>query len=374
MYDEIIRLLHKEKLYLAGPECFYTNGYTLWDSMKKKAEYYGFQVTMPSDNPVDLTHEDLRENAKAIFENCARCMNESTAILVDLEAFRGAEPDGGSIFELGMAYARGIRCYGYTRDKRATVWKHQGVSLRDGVVCGIDGKQLPYQDIPFAPSIFGSSKIIEGSLDDCLGLLMIDIEQENKVMRSTPKSAETEIPEKHDRPVVYLASTVRYDPDAGKKLQEMKQLCQEYGYDVLTPLDRAAGEEMGENPYQLAAQQFYRFQKHVRSCDIILADLNDFRGHEPSCDVSFECGMGYQLGKKLFGYMRDTSKMRERIPNYGRDREYRDECGRNAEDFDYPINLMFAGSMPIIKADCFKQAVDEMHRVLKSQAKEGIAL
>lgn len=30
MYDWQVKLFSKEKLYLAGPECFYTNGYTLW--------------------------------------------------------------------------------------------------------------------------------------------------------------------------------------------------------------------------------------------------------------------------------------------------------------------------------------------------------
>ena len=58
-----------------------------------------------------------------------------------------------------------------------------------------------------------------------------------------------------------------------------------------------------DNPYEVAAQLFNRYQQHVRDCDIVLANLNDFRGYEPSNDVSFECGMGYQLGKKLFGYM-----------------------------------------------------------------------
>ena len=34
MYDWQVKLFSKEKLYLAGPECFYTNGYTLWDAMR----------------------------------------------------------------------------------------------------------------------------------------------------------------------------------------------------------------------------------------------------------------------------------------------------------------------------------------------------
>jgi len=369
MYDETAKLFSREKLYLAGPECFYSNGYTLWEAMRKKAEYYGFCVTMPSDNPVDLTHEDLRENANAIFQNCAKCINESTAIIVDLETFRGSEPDGGSIYELGMAYARGIRCYAYTRDRRAMTWKHQGVTIKGGEVRDIDGRVLPYQDIPFAPTIFGSCKILEGTFDDCLQLLMIDIEEENKngILGICTTQRAKLGPRVNEKPLIYLAGPERYDPDAAERYRKMKQICEGYGYDVLTPIDRARNETVviEGNPFQRAAIQFYRYTQHVRDCDIILANLNDFRGYEPNNDVSFECGMGYQLGKKLIGYMDSTTIMKKRIPNYGAEREYRDECGRNAENFDYPINLMFSGSMPILEASCFEDVMRQAADLLE---------
>ena len=309
MYDEALRLFEKETLYIAGPECFYTNGYTLWNAMRLQAEYYGFRVVMPSDNPLDLTHEDLRKNADEIFRNCARCMNESTAILVDLEAFRGSEPDGGSIFELGMAYARGLRCYGFTRDKRSIVWKQQGVSLQDGAVRDAGGRVLPYPDLPFSPAIFGSCKILEGSFQDCLGLLALDIEQENKdrVLRPSVPVREELPPLRNQRPAVYLAGPARYDQDAEAEYAGWKRLCREYGFDAITPLDPARGEPeaAGENLYQRAARQFYRLQRHVRDCDIVLADLNDFRGFEPSTDVSFECGMGWKKALRLYGRHQD---------------------------------------------------------------------
>ena len=369
MYDDALRLFEKETLYIAGPECFYTNGYTLWNAMRLQAEYLGFRVVMPSDSPLDLSHEDLRKNADEIFRNCAKCMNDSTAILVDLEAFRGSEPDGGSIFELGMAYARGLRCYGFTRDKRSIVWKRQVISLRDGAVRDAGGQVLPYPDLPFSPAVFGACKILEGSFQDCLGLLTLDIEQEQKdrVLRPSVPMQKDLPPLRKERPVIYLAGPERYNQDAEAEYAERKRLCREYGFDAVTPLDPARGEpeDAGENLYQRAAGQFYRLQRHVRDCDMILANLNDFRGFEPSTDVSFECGMGFQLGKKLFGYMNDTRIMKERVPNYGSQREYRDECGRNAENFDYPINLMFSSSMPIFKAASFEEALVQMAAALK---------
>ena len=164
MYDWQVKLFSKERLYLAGPECFYTNGYTLWDAMRRKAEYNGFGVTMPSDNQLDMSSPDLRDHAKAIFQNCANCMNESTAILVDLENFRGAEPDGGSIYELGMAYARGMRCYAYTRDKRALTWKVQGAHLNNGIVCGQITSHCPMRNCRSLRPLWARAKSLRAIL------------------------------------------------------------------------------------------------------------------------------------------------------------------------------------------------------------------
>ena len=58
----------------------------------------------------------------------------------------------------------------------------------------------------------------------------------------------------------------------------------------------------------------------VRSCDAVIADLSDYRGYECSNDVGFECGMGFEMGKKLFAYMRDARPCIEKIPTSGRGR------------------------------------------------------
>ena len=78
-----------------------------------------------------------------------------------------------------------------------------------------------------------------------------------------------------------------------------------------------------------------------------------------------EAWMRKSVIRCLFGYMDDVTRMRERIPNYGETREFRDECGRNAENFDYPINLMFSGSMPIFENSSFEAVVKQMAEALK---------
>lgn len=363
-------MTQNECIYIAGPECFYTDGPAQLNAMRRLSEAYGFSVSLPNDNPLKLDHEDLRLNANAIFHNCANSMNISTTIICDLEFYRGADVDGGSIYEIGMAYARGMRCYGYTRDKRAMKWKYQGYSLRDGIPYDRKGRVLPYYDLPFSPNVIGSTKIIEGDYYACFHALQTDLEEERKQRAAheqyVPASPRKTL-ENATKPVIFLAGPERYDLDAKAQYAAMCELCRSYGLHPITPLDDAPGVPTvdADDPYTRAYQIFNKNQQHVRNCDILLANLNDFHGWEPESDTSFECGMAYQLGKKLYGYMNQLTRMRERVPNLGIDYGWRDLCGCNVENFDYPINLMFSSSMPIFQGT-FESAVKMVVEDLKS--------
>lgn len=359
----------KESIYIAGPECFYTNGYPHWHALRARAEMLGFQVTMPNDTALDLTHEDLRKNADAIFQSCCDSMNATTAIIVDLEFYRGPDVDGGSIYEMGMAYARGCRCYGYTRDLRDMRFKYQGVTLREQAAYDRKGRVLPYGDLPFSPNVIGCCKIVEGDFDDALRLLTLDITQERKASglgAVVPSPVHEAVLPEQSSPVLLLSGPQRYDSNAQEYYAQIKAVYEAKGFHVLTPLDGAPGitPYMGEDPYAKAAYTFAVNCAHVRACDAVLADLNDFHGWEPDSDTSFECGMAFQLGKALCGCMDDTRKMIDRIPHFGAQREFRDHCGCNAENFDYPINLMFASSMPVLegRAETLADRVSEVVR------------
>lgn len=358
-----------ENIYIAGPMCFYKNGYPQWYVMRDLARVKGFNVSLPNEVQLEMDPYDLRKNGDAIFGNCVNCMNASTAIICNLEFYRGADVDGGSIYEVGMAYAKGAHCYGYTRDKRPMVWKYQGGLLQKDGLFDRKGRPLPYSNLPFSPNIIGSMKIVEGDFDDCLQVFALDREEERKKsggqIQNEPKRQEKTLPNV-GKPVVYLAGQERYALDAEQKYAEMKAVCASVGFYAIAPTDEAPGvlPVVSDDPYVLAYHIFDRQQQHVRNCDIILADLNDFHGWEPDSDTAFECGMGFQLGgKKLYGYMDDIRYMIERVPNFGVENEYRDACGCNAENFDYPINIMFASSMTIVRGgfeDALQRAVQDM--------------
>lgn len=347
-------MFEQEKIYIAGPECFYTGGFTILNAMRRRVESLGMGVTLPNDHPLDMENPDLQKRADSIFADLKIVMNETTAIVADLESYRGSEPDSGTIYEIGMAYARGIRCYGYTRDKRPLAWKDQKYVMQNGKVYDEHGKPAPYKELPFSPCIIGSTKIVEGDFDDCLKMLMTDIEEDYKLVAKRGykvDEASYGAVIKNPRPLVYLSGPERYDEDAEKRYEVMKEICSRFGMDACSPLDLAEGvvKVESDNPYTRAANLFDNYQQQVRNCDLIVANLNDYRGYECSNDVGFECGMGFQLRKSLYGYMDDTKPMKYRVPHLGEEYEFRDMSGCNVENFDYPLNLMFGCSMELFR-------------------------
>ena len=47
-------MFEKEKIYIAGPECFYQGGPDILNAMRRRAESLGFGVTLPNEHPLDI--------------------------------------------------------------------------------------------------------------------------------------------------------------------------------------------------------------------------------------------------------------------------------------------------------------------------------
>jgi len=170
-------------------------------------------------------------------------MNLTTCIIANLENYRGCVPDGGTVYEMGMAYAKGARLYGFTRDKRPERMKYGNAMYKGNELYDIEGRVLPHKELPFGPCIVGSTKIIEGNFTDALNMLKADIEEDSKlkasrnifIMDAEPAPTVSPI----DKPRVYLSTFERYDNDAKTKLDEMKKICDKYGFIAISPLEDA---------------------------------------------------------------------------------------------------------------------------------------
>lgn len=346
----------KERLYIAGPECFYPRGYSLWWAQRKLAEYYGIQVVLPTDTNLKLNNKDLRLNAKEIFDDLIVQVNKTTAIIADLDSFRGCEPDGGTVFELGWICSKKGRMYGYSRDCRSIVTKNQKASIVKGIVIDEYGNPHPYADLPFCPSIVASTKIIEGSFNEALKMYISDLDEERKYGKAPVKELKVKIPLRKN---VYIASAKRYEKNATEYFSSLKRAFEKERISIVTPIDSLPEFPVPqtEDPFKLAAWRFKTNLALLNAADIIVADLSDYRGFEPNNDVAFECGYAYGKGKKCFACMPDIRTMQQRIPQR---LEGGDIAGNVVENFDLPINLMFGTYF-----DIRKSSVLEMVPVVK---------
>ncbi len=142
---------------------------------------------------------------------------------------------------------------------------------------------------------------------------------------------------------IYLAGFDVFYPDAVQRGQAMKEACAQYGFCGLYPLDNEADD---------VHEIFEGNKALIRSADLVLANLNPFRGHEMDSGTAFEIGYAHALGKELWGYLDDGRTMREKLGET-------DANGCSVENFGHPLNLMIAECTHIVQGDffdCLKQA------------------
>ncbi|NLC36749.1 MAG: nucleoside 2-deoxyribosyltransferase, partial [Alcaligenaceae bacterium] len=87
---------------------------------------------------------------------------------------------------------------------------------------------------------------------------------------------------------IYLAGFDVFRPDAVAHGEQLKMLCNKYGYAGQYPLDKRVPRNL---PPQEQARWICRNNLEVlRKCDLVVANLNPFRGSEPDSGTVFEVG------------------------------------------------------------------------------------
>ena len=151
-------------------------------------------------------------------------------------------------------------------------------------------------------------------------------------------------------PKAYLAGTEIFYPDSKQTQEKYHALCEKYGIIGFYPEDVAPEDEYKEyvkkddSLHEMEMQLFTHDLKHIKRTDIIIANLNDYRGNEPDSGTAVECGMAWGYGHRCFAFIDDARPMPQRFKGVKKVREdgaVTDKDGANLEDFDSPLNLMF---------------------------------
>lgn len=137
---------------------------------------------------------------------------------------------------------------------------------------------------------------------------------------------------------LYLAGPDVFRPDSLNWAEHVRGLCRAEGHQALIPLDGK----------QTSAVGIYRSNLGlIGAADVVLANLNPFRGTEPDSGTCVEIGYALALGKPVIGYADALVPLRDRVHAVGPDADglYRDAAGWVVEDFGLTLNLML--SVPV---------------------------
>jgi nucleoside 2-deoxyribosyltransferase len=151
---------------------------------------------------------------------------------------------------------------------------------------------------------------------------------------------------------IYLAGFDVFRADSKAHGDHLRSLCTAHGFEGLYPLDNVAPPSL-RGP-QLA-QWIYRANiALIDACDVVMANLNPFRGYEPDSGTAFEVGYAVARQKPVWAYIEGTTSLVEQIAvrrDPGDATRWVDADGYTVEDFGLSLNLMLACSATVVNGD-----------------------
>ncbi len=112
------------------------------------------------------------------------------------------------------------------------------------------------------------------------------------------------------RPKVYIAGPECFMKDSDERAENALKLCEYYGFEGFSPTkpypEAPAIDFTNPDRKQVAVEICRKNMWLIENCDLIIANVNPFRGEEPDGGTSFEMGYGYMLGKKLYCFLDDV--------------------------------------------------------------------
>jgi nucleoside 2-deoxyribosyltransferase len=159
---------------------------------------------------------------------------------------------------------------------------------------------------------------------------------------------------------IYLAGPDVFRPDVIAWAESARETCLRYGYAPMIPIDH--GETEANRIFQANLDM-------IRQAQVVVANLNPFRGTEPDSGTCFEMGYALALDKKICGYVERMETLLSRVNRIeGADPlRKNDNRGMAIENFNLPLNLMLA-----VPAQVVEGGLEECLKHLRGGARETV--
>jgi len=106
-------VIRRPRIYLAGPDVFFPGRRALFAGLIDLCESLGLEALPPWEGAEGQALPEGRELAQLIRDDNLRRIRACDGLIANLVAFRGLEPDSGTVFEMGFAVALGKPVVGY---------------------------------------------------------------------------------------------------------------------------------------------------------------------------------------------------------------------------------------------------------------------
>lgn len=160
---------------------------------------------------------------------------------------------------------------------------------------------------------------------------------------------------------IYIAGPDVFERNSINIGKYYSELCEKYGFSGHYPLDNII--DFNQEKKKIALDIFRANEKLIKDCDIVIANLNAFRGKEADSGTVWECGYAYAQGKKVYGYMFNTHSYLESFDEKEKKEQggfFWDKDEKCIENFDYPVNLMIACSVLEIVQGSFEDVLKKI--------------
>lgn len=162
---------------------------------------------------------------------------------------------------------------------------------------------------------------------------------------------------------IYLAGPDVFKPDFVTIRDRLKTLCRTNGFIPLSPAD---GDPIDCDASDLSRQIYLQNIRHIEAADIVMANVQDFRGHEPDSGTVFEIGYAIGRGKAVWCYNVPAISLTEQVPC---DQALNDRDGYAVENFGWSRNLMLVHACHFVTGDAQSciQAIAQFYRPIEAE-------
>lgn len=153
---------------------------------------------------------------------------------------------------------------------------------------------------------------------------------------------------------IYLAGPDVFRANAVEHGAQLKGICAHWGFEVLYPFDNEVPTGYDKN---VTSRLIYNANtKMIDYCDIVVANLDRFRGPSVDPGTAFEIGYAIASNKHVFGYYTEKPTSFSLDSKKASNSDY-----PNIEEFDLHDNLMIVHSLSSKVFYSFKECIEEIY-------------